>query len=310
MDRPITKPSLALAVVILAAIWHFSTPSLNHVDASESDSFLGEHTQHAHTNAAPSATTSVFARASFANQSPFSVAELPPTTSNLTAPENEHARKQFEQLLRDYRFGGLDPAEKSQVKKALRHLMQDRVGRSFIVDTFFSSDEPQLAESLYGLIRDADLKDVALLESLIQRDNTIRVASFKTRVVDLIADLPRQQDVPYSAVIDAYLADTALNSDLELRNAATSQRIWYLANHQPNNIAVLNKYLVDSAPRVREEMYGLIESRIADQTLTGQAELARALNAALQTELLGISPEEKTRVSALLESLTAGSAPL
>ncbi|MGE5453445.1 MAG: hypothetical protein ACM3VZ_16570 [Acidobacteriota bacterium] len=168
---------------------------------------------------------------------------------------------------------------------------------------FFSANEPQLAQSLYGLIRDADVKDVTLVEDLIQRDSGRSDVLTKQRIVDLITDLGTQKDVPYSAPIDLYLSQLALSPEPALHDAAAAQRIWYLAHHQSDNIAALGGYILDGTPRVREEMYSLIESRLASQTLSGQTEFTSALNAVLRADHLGVSPEEKTRVATLLASL-------
>jgi hypothetical protein len=229
---------------------------------------------------------------------------------NRSATHTAHPRTQFEQLLRDYRLAELSPEEKLQIKQTLNDLKNDPLARSFMVETFFAADKPQLAESLYGLIRDADLKDVALLEGLIQRDSTRPTAASTARIVDLVADLSTQKDLPYSATIDRYLAQLSQHADAQVRNTAVSQRIWYLAQHQPNNLAALEPYLADSAPTVREEMYSFIESRMASQTLAGQAKLVPTLNAALQSDHLGVSAEEKARVGALLATLTGSGASL
>jgi hypothetical protein len=221
-------------------------------------------------------------------------------------PNAEVVRKQFEQHLRAYRFGALAPEEKIRIKKSLHELKRNPSARALIVETFFSSDDPQLAEALYGLIRDADLKDVSLLEGLIQRENRTSPAPTQKRIVDLIADLGAQDKAPYSAVIDGYLAQMARNPDVQLRNIAASQRIWYLNQHQPYNLAAQESYIVDPSPVVREEVYSLIESRIVGQSLSGQTQLAQALNAALRADYLGASAEEKARVGALLKAL-AGS---
>lgn len=302
MNQRRTASSLALAGVLLAVGWSISTPSADRVDAPNTASFSREGAPNAQTYSAPDATTSVFARASGATQSPFGAI--------LSLSDNEPPRKQFEQLLQDYRAGELSPEEKVRIKQTLLDLKQDPVARTFIIETFFSSDKPELAESLYGLVRDADLKDVGLIEGLIQRDGKAPTTSFKGRIVDLIADLSTKKDVPYSAVIDGYLAQAALNPDATLRNAAASQRMWYLAQHQPNNLAAVEKYILDSAPTVREEAYSLLESRMASQTLAGQAKLVPTLNAALQSDHLGVSAEEKARVGALLATLTGSGASL
>jgi hypothetical protein len=303
MVKRITASSVALTGVLLGFGWHFLAPSPNAPAAPS------ERTPHAPAYAAQGTTPSVFGRASFGHQSPFVVIRSPLANPGLTVHEHERPRKQFEQLLQDYRSGELSPERKIRIKEALRELTRDPFGRALIIDTFVSTNAPQLAESLYGLIRDADLKDVTLLEGLIQRDSAKPGASAKARIVDLIADLPAQKDAPYSAAIDGYLAQVAMNPDSELRSTAASQRIWYLAQHQPHNLAALQKYLLDQAPTVREEMYSLIESRMANQTLSGQTELALALNTAVHAEYLGLSAEEKARAAVLLESLIGSGAP-
>lgn len=303
MDRRLTTSALALAGVLLALAWYGSTPPAQGVDALSPAFSAREGAPNGGPYGATGGASSVFARASGATQSPFGAAQ--------SLPDPQATRQQFEKLVRDYRLGELDPQDKTRIKEALFDLKQDPVARALIIETFFSSDNPQLAESLYGLMRDADLKDVGLLEGLIQRDSTRPTTSSKARIVDLIADLSTKKDVPYSTAIDGYLAQVALNTDTNLRSTAASQRMWYLAQHQPNNLAALEQNLLDTAPAVREEAYSLIESRLASQTPAAQAKLAPALKAALQADHLGVSAEEKARVSALLAALTgSGTASL
>lgn len=296
MDRRITAPSLALVGVLLAA-WFFLAPSLG-----------SETTAKDNTGQDNGTTTDHTASTSSGLQSLFFTLLAPTATANLTTPGSESPRKQFEQLVRDYHSGMLSPEEKIQIKKKLREQMQTPLIRGFIIESFFSADDPQLAESLYGLIRDADLKDVSLLEGLIQHDSATPTATSKARIVDLIADLSTKPDAPYSAVIDGYLAQVAVNPDATLQNTAASQRIWYLAQHQPNNLGALKRYILDNSATVREEMYSLIESRVANQAHASQAELAEAVNAALQADYLGVSAQEKSRLTALLESLNGRAA--
>ena len=310
MNARLTAFSLAMAGVLVLG-WHFSSDLADLSDeaaASSAAPFPPSAKQNVRTHQATGNPASMFARASAASASPF--AATPQAQFNVTAQDGNQPRKQFEQLLQDYHFGAHSPDDKVQIKETLSDLKRDPLARAFIIETFFSPDKPQLAESLYGLIRDADLKDVGLLESLIQRDGTRSTASSKARIVDLIADLSTKKDVPYSAAIDAYLAQAAQSTDPNLRHTAASQRMWYLAQHQPNNLAVLAQNLLDTASTVREEAYSLIESRLASQTPTAQANLAPVLNTALSANRLGASLEEKTRVSALLQTLTASSAPL
>lgn len=294
MDRQITTLSLALAGVLLCTAWFFLAPGPDSAATANDTTGQDNGTTTAHT-----------ASTSSGLQQQFFTLLAPTSTANLMSPGNEGPRKQFEQLVRDYHSGALSPEEKIQIKTNLREQMQTPLMRAFIIESFFSQHDPQLAESLYGLIRDADIKDVSLLEGLIQRDSATPTAHAKARIVDLIADLSTKPDVPYSAVIDGYLAQVAVNPDATLQHTATSQRIWYLAQHQPNNLAALKRYILDKSATVREEMYSLIESRIANQALSSQAELAEAVNSALQTDYLSVSAEEKSRLTALLESLNS-----
>lgn len=299
MHRPSSTSSLVLAGLVLAGAWYGLMPAPE----------PGE-TASATPTAAPAIGGSQLATASFGNLSPFTALQSAPDPSRRSAPGGGTRREQLEQLLRDYHVAGMGTDEKHHIRQTLRELQQDPLGRALIIETFFSTNAPELAQSLYGLIRDADLKDVTLLEGLIQRASVTPLASATPRIMDLIADLNTQDKAPYSATIDSYLAQTAQHSDTALRSAAASQRIWYLAQHQPHNLAALKGYLIDTAPTVREEMYSLLESRMAQQALTGQTEFAQALGAALHADYLGVSTEEKARQTALLESLSGRSASL
>lgn len=303
MNRIFTAKFLGLVGVLLGAGWLFSTP-VDQQDTANPASMDTEVSANAGLSAGEHDKASKLGRASFGFQSPFGYVQYSSAQPDQVLSGDARARTQFVELVQKYSSGEMSSEGKLQIKKSLRELKLDPTGRALIIDTFFAADQPQLAEDLYGLIRDADLKDVALLEGLIQRGSAKASTPAATRIMDLIADLGTQDGAPYSGLIDGYLAQVALNSDTTLRTTAVSQRIWYLAQHQSTNLAVLANYLVDAAPTVREEMYSLIESRIANQTLSGQAALTLALNSALQSDNLGVSEDERARVSVLLQTLS------
>lgn len=304
----------ALLAILFAGFWHEISPSVE-ADSTAKQTLVASATHQTETT---DATKSSLAHASFSGSSkqstgiasPFaSSAESPLSTTTTTA---QRARQQFEQSLRDYSQAGLSPEQKIRIKQSLHNFKRDPQLRALILETFFSTAEPQLAQTLYELMLAADLKDVGLLEQLIERDSrTPNIAATsssptKARILDLIADLGTNQQAGYSVVIDGYLAQIGNHAEAQLRASAAAQRIWYLNQHQPYNLAAQEKYLVDSAPVVRQEVYSLIEARLANQTLSGQTQLASALNAVLQADYLAASAEEKSRITALLAALKDG----
>lgn len=293
---------MALVAAMLAGGWYFS---------SLSDSVV------ARTPNSPAGDVTTILNAPNSTEKPLPVKEplLVASTAALSntsqqRPAHERSRELFEQLLGDYRSNELSPDEKILIEQTLRGLNHESLGQTFIIDTFFSTDAPQLAESLYNLILDADLRDVELLEALIQRDSTEFSMHSKARILDLIADLSAQDDAPYSAAIDHYLEQATRHPEEKIRDTAASRRIWYLAQHQPDNLAALNEYLLNNAATVREEVYSLIESRIANTEFNGQAEISLALGATLHANYLGLSDKERSRATALLETLTNHSVSL
>ena len=213
------------------------------------------------------------------------------------------SRQKVEGLLHRYQSGAALPDEKRQIQLALHAFKQDPAGRGLLVELLTASSQATQAQALYGLIRDADFKDVTLLEDLIQRDRGVFDVATQARILDLIADLEAQSDADYSAAIDQYLTQLAQSRDADLRHAATAQRIWYVAHHQPDSLAKLGTYLQDRAQSVREEMYSLLESRMNGQTLSRASEWTAALTASLGSDHLSLSAEEKARVGALLATL-------
>ena len=218
-----------------------------------------------------------------------------------TNPLTSH--QMFNQLLRDYGSTDTDQEDKTLIEKSLRELNSSALGRSFIVDTFFSVDEPELAVSMYYLILDADLKEVALLEELIRRDRTESAPRSRARIIDLIADLMTQGETPYSSEIDGYLEAMSADPDPHVRSAAKSQLAWYLAKYQPDNTTVIRAYLLDESTSVRSEMYNLIAARIADQATGERAELVLTLQSLLHADYLGIAAEEQAQIAGLIQSL-------
>ncbi len=313
MFRIHSSSSLLLVGVLLAGLWHVAGPS---ADPVQDGVGAGNAPQQAASSA--SRPPMPHAPALIAGMpSPFAGSGALPVTSNLSASGAQQLRQQFEKNLRDYQPAARSPEQKIRIKHSLHQLQHDPVARALMVEMFFSAHEPELAHTLYGLIRDADLKNAALVEQLIERDGRMRVGTAsaeaiatKARIMDLIADLGTQDQTRYSMVVDAYLAQLANHPDPQLHIRAATQRIWYLNQHQPHNLAAQEKYLFDSAPVVRQEVYSLLEARLENQTLSGQAQLVAALNAALKADYPGASAEEKSRISALLLALTGNKATL
>lgn len=319
---------LALAGVLVAALWQLATPAAEPAKSGA----LPDEASHPGTSSAARAASAGTASASLPFQSAGMASNLPETGA-------QHARQQLEKTLRDYQPGARSPEQKIGIKQSLLQLQRDPVARALMVEMFFSANEPQLAHTLYSLIRDADLKDAALVEQLIERDRSMPAATAattaannannanntssattpgaspdalatKARIMDLISDLGTQDQTRYSMVVDDYLAQMANHPDPQLHIRAATQRIWYLNQHQPHNLAAQEKYLADSAPVVRQEVYSLLEARLENQTLSGQAQWVTALSAALKADYPGASAEEKTRISALLLALGKNKATL
>lgn len=232
---------------------------------------------------------------------PWFAAEL--GQSDWQAQAGGGSRQKVEGLLHRYQSGAALPDEKRQIQLALHAFKQDPAGRGLLVEMLTSSSQAAQAQTLYGLIRDADFKDVTLLEDLIQRDRGVFDVATQARILDLIADLEAQSDAAYSVAIDQYLTQLAQSRDADLRHAATAQRIWYVAHHQPDSLAKLGAYLQDRAQSVREEMYSLLEARMNSQTLSHASDWTSALTASLSSDRVSLSAEEKSRVSALLATL-------
>lgn len=247
------------------------------------------------TNAAPAPRTSTLAPTTSA-----------PAPASAAISDEANVRARLEQNLFDYRYGNLEPDAKRKIKQALHELARQPHNRSMLVAGFFRTDAPQLAEALYRLISDADLRDLGLLEQLIERDRSTPQTQFSTRIVNLITELGQQDR--YSPQIDSYLAQMASSANPELRVRAATQRLWYLNLHQPYNLSAQEKYLNDSSATVREEVYSLLEARLANQAQSsspvfGQAQLVAALHAARFSAQTGGSTAERTRIDALLRAL-------
>lgn len=209
----------------------------------------------------------------------------------------------FSQLLRDYQTENIDQEEKILIEQTLRELNSSRTGRSFIVDAFFSSDEPDLTASMYNLMLDADLKDLSLIVELIERDQTEDHPASKSRIVDLIADLSAQGEAPYAAAVDDFLAQMAQQPDPVLRTAAKSQRAWYVAHHRPEQGEVLREYLLDDSAKIRNELYDLIEIWAPARAPSERLETALTLKSLLHADYLGVTAQEEERIRLLVEKL-------
>lgn len=309
------RSSLTFAGGLLLLAWYMANPAADQVratgGAADQARLAGAGIPAAAVVPPPATGSRVSASGMLAQGaiSPFAMMPVPAggqfVTAALPASGNESLRQQLEDNLREYRSGALTPEEKRRIKQALQRLLQDTRARALIVDHFFSTAAPQLAQSMYALLRDADIKDVGLLEELIRRDSANAQSGFSARIVDLIADLGTQSQARYSTLIDGYLAQMARNADPQMHQEAAFRRIWYLNQHQPYNLALQEASLSDSAPMVREAVYSLIEQRIASQALSGQAQLAAALNGLLRADQVGIPAQEKARVAALLQAIQA-----
>lgn len=211
----------------------------------------------------------------------------------------------FSTQLQAYSTGDLDHEARMLAEQMLREINTTADGRAFVVDAFFSVDDPQQSESLYNLILAADLKDAALIEALAQRDLGESSDAYKTRILDLIADVSTREDAPFSSGIDDYLAQLAQHPEPSLREAGISRRAWYLAQHAKHNSGVLNEFLLAGGLESRREIYELIESQVSRGDVAEIHELTLALESLMNADYLGVPPQEQEKVAALMEKLHA-----
>lgn len=213
------------------------------------------------------------------------------------------AAEAFVERLRNYSTGLLSTEDKRAMEQAAREWNASPRGQALLVDTFFASEEPELAASIHNLILDADLKDPTLIVNLISRDATEHNTQFKTRIIDLIADLNALNDVPYITDIDDYLNQLANHPDAALREAARNQQVWYSAHQSKEPPAINTHYLLDPSPNVRREMYDLIEARLEDPNFIGHEDIALSLLSLKRANYLEISQQEEDRLTYLLKKL-------
>ncbi|WP_344802338.1 hypothetical protein [Allohahella marinimesophila] len=230
--------------------------------------------------------------------------QLSPPESQATAQAESHAESLSQlltQLLLDYQSHELDLDEKRSVQAFLRDISDSQEGRALITRLFFSSDDTRVASAMYDLILDADLKDPALIVTLVERDHTEFHIDYKMRLVDLIADLNTSQHSPYNVDIEDFLAAMSVHPDKSLRSAALGQWAWYVSRHK-GILPVLDSYLFNHARQTREEIYEIIEL----DALTDAAEereVANALGALVYADYLKIDDEELKRVQSLISQL-------
>lgn len=135
------------------------------------------------------------------------------------------------QLLDDYRSHDLSQEQKHAIRTILPEINASPEGRALIADFFFHPQNPEKSASMHDMILDVGLKDVTLINELIDRDKTEYQADFKIRLIDLIADHNTLQQ-PYSQDIEDFLADMSLHTDKRVSSAALSQWAWYVNQHK------------------------------------------------------------------------------
>jgi len=228
----------------------------------------------------------------------------PSTTENRPAPAFDSVTAEaFVERLRNNSTDLLSTDDKRALEQAAREWNASPAGQAFLVDTFFSNEEPALAASMHNLILDADLKDPKLIVSLINRDATEPEPQFKARIIDLIADLNALDEVPYVAEIDDYLNQLSDHPEAALRDAARNQQVWYSAHQSKAPSAIHTQHLLDPSPNVRREMYDLIETRLADPNFIGHEDIALSLLSLKHADYLEISQQEEDRLADLLQRL-------
>lgn len=200
------------------------------------------------------------------------------------------------ELLHEYRSSELTPDQKLEISAVLPDINQSIEGRRLIAAFFFSAQDAELAAAMHDMILDADLKDPVLIGELIDRDTTEFNIEYKTRLIDLIADLNTIGQA-HSQKIEDFLADMALHHDEGLRQAAVSQWAWYVKGHK-GILPVMDAYLFNHASQVRNEIYEIIElNSIQDES--EKREVALALETLEYADYLSLSTSEKARIAAL-----------
>lgn len=224
--------------------------------------------------------------------------------ADTTGTASPQAHDRLLALLDEYQQGGGTPDRKRAIRMAFAAAKQDPVARGILIEWFWGARDPQRALAVYGLMRDSDFKDQTLIEALIERDAADAEVVVKQRLIDLIADHNAVESDSYSPAIDAYLDRLSRSTDDGLRQAAASQRIWYVAQRKPDQLASLAQLLGDSSPAVREDMYAVLESRLGSPVLRdARADLVLILTELDKSPERVISEFERARMTSLLAAL-------
>lgn len=223
------------------------------------------------------------------------------TVKNATiSDDNSQVSLLLSELVLEYQSSELTPDQKQHVRSILPEINASSEGRILIASLFFHPHDPIIAASMYDMILDANLKDPVLISELIKHSETELNPEFKVRLIDLIADhntIPQE----HKQEIQDFLADMALDSNENVKQAADSQWAWYVNKHK-GILPVLDAYLFNHSAQVREEIFELIELN-SIQNESERSEVALALESLKYADYLALSEQEKARIDTLKSGL-------
>ena len=174
-----------------------------------------------------------------------------------------------------------------------------------IVHAFLSINNTHLADTTFLLLSEADLEDPNFFTSLIQSVENEASLQTQHRTLSLLQGLDIAGDHPYVDTLDGFLLRLSMSADEDLRENAIIKRVWLTAESDRYDAmtAVINDFLLDHSPMVRETMYEVLEEEVIHSYNSPDSTTIDNIILLLWSSDLGVGEVERERVESILSAL-------
>lgn len=174
-----------------------------------------------------------------------------------------------------------------------------------IVRAFLSINNPHLADTTFLLLSEVDLDDHNFFTNLIQSVENEDSFQIQHRTLSLLQGLDIAGDHPYVDTLDSYLLQLSMSADEALRENAIIKRVWLTAESDRYDAmtAVINDFLLDHSPMVRETMYEVLEEEVIHSYNSPDSTTIDNIISLLSSSYFGGEEAERERVESILSAL-------
>jgi hypothetical protein len=207
----------------------------------------------------------------------------------------------FIMVLENYGKGSLEREFEDNIEAAFREINLSSTMKHTINELFQSYEH---TDSIVSLLIEAEIKDENFIVDFIDQNRRYQTVETNERLYSLIQNQGQLKNPENIRKVDEFLLNISAQRLGSMRDDAIDTRAWNAASNMSDGLLleIINEYLLDYSPNVREKMYDIIELEVVDSGISLSGETISTLHTMLESGFL-VSNDEKKRVYSLKRML-------